>query len=180
MLDGEICKDGVGVVSRQDLFQAAAAAIGATNNISKADDPLRVWPLNLAKFSRPSSSSSLGKLQRLLPQLTRCCCRCQCNARVCNIKLKQGWQISRQQMIRSDIVFLSPAAQMRNMSRALIEPAAPPLTRHRRPSIHIQTHPFHRSVGRPHAERGLSYARDPGITILFAHLRQTAEDSLLK
>ena len=91
MLDGEICKDGVGVVSRQDLFHAAATAIGATNNISKADDPLRVWPLNLAKFSRPSSSSSLGKLQRLLPQLTRCCCRCQCNARVCNIKLKQGW-----------------------------------------------------------------------------------------
>ena len=67
MLDGEICKDGVGVVSVEDLFHAA---IGATNNISKADDPLRVWPLNLAKFSRPSSSSSLGKLQRLATTAT--------------------------------------------------------------------------------------------------------------
>ena len=76
--------------------------------------------------------------------------------------MEESWQISRQQMIRSDIAFLD-RAQMGEMSRALIEPES------------IQTHPFHRGVGRPHAE-WLASVRDAGITILFTHLYVTGQN----
>ena len=72
---------------------------------SKADDPLRVWPLNLAKFSSPSSS--MGKLQQI--NLTRWS-RCKSSEfAIKSVGMEESWQISRQQMIRSDIAFLDRA-----------------------------------------------------------------------